>query len=150
MSELRNGIRRLGLLIRIQNQHLDATRQRLQKLELDLGERQSQMQQLILEVRNQKQFTARHSAYVQTWRAYLKTAQRQEKEIAMAMSALNRHIHRERSTMQEIFRTLKSYEIAQEQLQNQAARLAQRQEQAEMDEMATIRYTRSRSAHHKD
>lgn len=127
----------LATLIKVSQHEVDDQRRVLAELETIRARLEQELDDLKAAVEHEKEVSRRDAEAASRWPAYLDWAMKREKEINGQITEMQNQIDAARDELQRRFETLKKYELAKQAADMAEAREAARQEQIELDEIAS-------------
>lgn len=127
----------LATLIKVSQHEVDDQRRVLAELETIRARLEQELDDLKAAVEHEKEVSRRDAEAASRWPAYLDWAMKREKEIIGQITEMQNRIDAARDELQRRFETLKKYELAKQAADMAETREAARQEQIELDEIAS-------------
>lgn len=127
----------LSTLIKVHQHEVDDQRRVLAELETIRARLEVELDDLKASVEHEKEVSRKDHEAAQRWPAYLEWAMKREKEIMAQITEMQNQIDAARDELQRRFETLKKFELAKAASDLAEAKAEARQEQIELDEIAS-------------
>lgn len=127
----------LSTLIKVNQHEVDAQRRVLAELETIRARLEDELDALKAAVEHEKEVSRTDAEAGQRWPDYLRWSMDREKDILGQISEMQNQIDAARDELQRRFEQLKKFELAKQAADMVEAKEAARQEQIELDEIAS-------------
>jgi len=130
----------LQSLIRLHTWQLEEKRRTLAALEALRADFVDKTRQLETDLVDEQRTASQSPEYAVTYGAYANAVILRRKNLSASIAETDEQIDAARAEVEEAYREMRKYEIAEERLQKRAAAEQNRIEQAEMDEIASSQF----------